>query len=591
MLEDEKDGMRLVIAETVEVLPRVPGRDGPKERVSMAGGAVDASSDVDSDHDTLADILYARAARDPDRDGFIFLNYGGGERTEERLTYANLLMRAKAVAAALQAHVKRGDRVLILCPPGLAYIAAFFGTVLTGMVAVPAYPPRNAKHMDRLRAIVADAEAAAVLAPEALHDRLTDWAGGLEALPPLVAVDRFTGDPRVTFRDVGVKPDDLAFLQYTSGTTGTPKGVMVSHAQVVTNLERICDLIAPRRTDTGCCWLPPYHDMGLIGGILFPLMTGLPIVLMPPAAFLQRPLRWLEAMSDYRAAITTAPNFAWQLCADAVDEETPARLDLTALRCGLSGAEKVRYETMEAFARKFAPHGFRRESIIPVYGMAETVLLATGTPRQTLAAALLLDPVALSAGRVNILERRVAGEAEPVLSGGGPAATAGHLAVSCGRVIAGHALRIVDPETRAECADDAVGEIWLSGPSLATGYWGRPGETAETFKARLADASVGPDYLRTGDLGTVVDGELYVLGRIKEMIIVRGRNHYAQDLEGTAASADPLLGHDRTIAFAIEGRSEEQMVLVHELTRSALRAFDAPAVAAAMYWHAMRILR
>jgi thioester reductase-like protein len=572
MLEDEKDGPRLVAAETVELLPQ--------ECVPMAD--VDASSDGGFGHDTLADILYARAALDPDRDAFIFLNYGGGEKTEERLTYANLLARAKAAAPALQAHGKRGDRVLILCPPGPDYIVGFFGTVLAGMVAVPAYPPRNAKHMDRLRAIVADAEAAAVLAPEALHDRLTDWAGGSEALPPLVAADRFTADAGAIFRDAGVKPDDLAFLQYTSGTTGAPKGVMVSHAQVVANLERICDLIAPRRTDTGCCWLPPYHDMGLIGGILFPVMAGLPIVLMPPAAFLQRPLRWLEAMSEYRATITAAPNFGWQLCADAADEEAIARLDLTALRCALSGAEKVRYETMEAFARKFAPQGFRRESIIPVYGMAETVLLATGMPQQTPAPALLLDPVALSAGRVNILDRRVAGEAQPVRSGEGSAVTAGHLAVSCGRVIAGHDLRIIDPETRAECAGDAIGEIWLSGSSLATGYWGRPAETTATFKARPSGVSDGSCYLRTGDLGAVIDGNLYVLGRIKEMIIVRGRNHYAQDLEETAASADPLLGHDRTVAFAIEGRSAEQLVLVHELTRSALRAFDAPAVAAAM---------
>lgn len=360
------------------------------------------------------------------------------------------------------------------------------------MVAVPAYPPRNAKHMPRLQAILADAGASAVLAPHDLHPRLARWAVGGK-LPRLVSSDRIAPEGAASFRDTVVAPGDLAFLQYTSGTTGTPKGVMISHAQAMENVRQIIRFASFDQGDFGVIWLPPYHDMGLVGGLLVPPAAAFPVVLMSPASFVQRPSRWLEALSQYHATITAGPNFGYQLCVDEIDAENTAHFDLTALRLALSGSEQVRLSTLRAFARRFAPCGFSAASLVPVYGMAETVLMSSGRYDDAGPRLLGLESEALADGRLEIRGRdRCLAATEPAAADG-----AERLVVSCGPDISGHDVRIVDPDTRTERAADQIGEIWLSGPSVASGYWDQPDATAETFRAKLAARPDGPDYLRT----------------------------------------------------------------------------------------------
>ncbi len=519
---------------------------------------------------TLASMLRTRAASAQRGAGFSFLTYRNADDPDVvRLSFGELFVRARAVAASLQASCARGARALIVCPPGFDYIAAFFGCQLAGMVAVPAYPPRNAKHLPRLRAIMEDAGVAAALVTDELVARLGDWAGDATRPPHLVQVDRIDSALANSWIDPRVQPDDLAFLQYTSGTTGAPRGVMVRHAQALENVRQVADLLRLGSADSGMLWLPPYHDMGLVGGLLVPVASGLNCAMMAPAAFLQRPARWLEAISALGATVTAAPNFAWRMCAEEISDAEIARLDLSTLRHALSGAELVRRDTLDAFARKFAGRGFRREAFAPVYGMAETVLLACGGARTAPPPALRFDLAELTAGRA------VPVSDDPHDGG------RGRIVVSCGRAIPGHQLRIVDPETGRPRDGGEVGEIWLSGPTIADGYWNRAEETARTFRARAADRPAGPDFLRTGDLGAVVEGELYVLGRIKEMIVVRGRKHYAQDIEASVAAGDPIFGQDRTVAFGIEEGGEERLVVLHELSRAALRDLDVDSLAAA----------
>lgn len=514
----------------------------------------------------LAELVRLRGATDRDRIGFTFLTYASGdEPVAEDLTYGQLLRRAEAIAATLQQNCRAGDRVLILCPPGLDYIAAFFACQLGGLVAVPAYPPRNVRHLGRLVAILTDAGAKAILATANLIDQMAGWVGDLQALPPIVAVDRIASDATKPFAPPVIAPDDLAFLQYTSGTTGIPKGVMVAHAQVAQNVRRIRHVWEVEADSRVFLWLPPYHDMGLVDGLIMPLAIGARSVLMSPVSFLTRPLRWLSGVTAYRATHTIAPNFAYQMCIDTIAETDVEGLDLSSLVSAASGAEPIRIETVSAFAEKFAAAGFRHTQAAAAYGLAETVVLATAKPSVSGRELSASHPRPASTDHAD-----------------GDSGERRRFAVSCGRVIDGHELKIVDPETCRECAAEAVGEIWLSGPSIASGYWKKPEETEATFHARLADDPDSGLWLRTGDLGSLIDRELYVLGRIKEMIIVRGRNLYAQDIEDAAAASDPILGHGRTIAFGIEEDGEERVVIVHGLTRSAMHALDAPSVAATM---------
>ncbi|HKV11714.1 MAG TPA: AMP-binding protein, partial [Thermoanaerobaculia bacterium] len=482
---------------------------------------------------SVAGALAQRAARTPDRTAYVFL--ADGEEEQDRLTYAALDARARSIAAALLRSAGPGDRALLLYPPGLDFLAAFFGCLYAGVIAVPAYPPRSPRMMPRLLSILTDARPAVALAAGASQQRVSGW---LERTPeaaalPWIATDELDPAP------AGWEPpapggDAVAFLQYTSGSTSTPKGVMVTQANLVHNQRVIEAACGHSEASVFVSWLPPYHDLGLIGNLLQATWVGAPCVLMAPVAFLQKPSRWLQAVSRYRGTTSGGPNFAYDLCARRMSPAEIEALDLSSWQVAFNGAEPVREETLARFAAAFVPAGLSPGALYPCYGLAEATLMVSG-------------------GRPG--EATVMGE------------VGGRRLVGCGRVLLDLEVEIVDPGTAAPCPPGETGEIWVAGDSVARGYWNRPEETAEAFGARLTDGR-GP-WLRTGDLGALLEGELFVAGRLKDLIILRGKNHYPQDLEATAGKAHPALGDGTGAAFAVDADGEERLVIVHEVERHA----------------------
>lgn len=511
---------------------------------------------------TVAELLRARAEHQPDRLGYSFL--ADGETDEIRLTYAQTDLRASAVAASVRdAGGTPGVRALLLLPPGLDYVAAFFGCLYAGVTAVPAYPPDPFaldRALPRLLAIVRDAGPAVALTTSSLVGYLDEL---MRRAPELrerrwIAVD--AADSHAGHGDLTpVEPEATAVLQYTSGSTSAPRGVMLSHGNLLHNSSVIQRFFGTTDESRGLSWLPPYHDMGLIGGLLQPLYAGCPVTLMSPLHFLEQPMRWLRAADRFRATVSGGPNFAYELCARKSDPAQVAGLDLSSWQVAFNGAEPIRPETLQRFADAFAPAGFRPDAFLPCYGLAEATLIVSGTGGRTGAPATT-SPTVPPAVRVDrdALERHVA--ARPA---DGPAVRL----TSCGRGAADQRIAIVEPTMSTSCAADHVGEIWVSGPSIAQGYWGKPGETAHVFRARIADQDEGP-FLRTGDLGFLRDGELVVTGRLKDLIIVRGQNYYPQDIELTAERADPVLRPGSAAAFLVEDDGEDgRLILVLEVQR------------------------
>ncbi|HEV2145780.1 MAG TPA: amino acid adenylation domain-containing protein [Longimicrobiaceae bacterium] len=513
---------------------------------------------------TLVELLSLRAGEESGRKAYTFLV--DGKLQEEHAAYGELDRRARAVAARLQALGARGERALLLYPPGLEYVRALLACFYAGVIAVPVYPPRRNKPTPRLESILADCRPTLALTTPGLAAE----AARLTELMPELARVRWLATEAVEdaaaggWRDPRVHGDDVAFLQYTSGSTAAPKGVMVSHANLLHNFRVIEALTGYTPEDRSVIWLPPYHDMGLIGGILQPMYTGYWAALMAPAAFVQRPARWLEAVTRYRATTSGGPNFAYDLCVHSVTPEDRERLDLSSWKLAFNGAEPVRHETLEAFTRTFGPQGFRREAFYPCYGLAEGTLMVTGSRTPEAPPVLAVDADALAGHRV-----------APAEEGRGATRLVG-----CGRVAPEQEVRIVDSATLRECAADRVGEIWVRGSSVAQGYWERAEETARTFGARLAESGDGP-FLRTGDLGFLAEGELYVTGRVKDLVIVRGRNHYPHDIEQTAARAHPALRPGGSAAFGTEHAGEERLVVVQEVGRHCTAA-DLEEIAAAV---------
>jgi acyl-CoA synthetase (AMP-forming)/AMP-acid ligase II/acyl carrier protein len=499
---------------------------------------------------TVVELLRARAAESPERTAYTFLR--DGEVEEARLTCAGLDVRARAIASFLQGRGLAGERALLLFPPGLEFVSAFFGCLYAGVIAVPAYPPRAHRPDARIQDIAADAQPAVVLTTEAVRSALEPRRAQNPALAatPWIATDALADAGAASWREPDLAPDALAFLQYTSGSTRTPKGVMVSHGNVLANSAEIDEVARQDENSVSVSWLPHFHDMGLIYGVIYPVYRGFPGILMAPAAFLQRPLRWLQAASTYGATTSGGPNFAYELCTSRVTAEERARLDLSRWDIAFNGAEPLRASTLDAFARAFAPCGFRRTSLMAAYGMAEATLMVSLTAKHREPTYLRADAAAL--------ERN---EAVPAADGDAGA----RVLVGCGEVSRQRVL-IADPATGRACADGQVGEIWLRGPSVARGYWNRPAETAATFGAMRADAAEGP-FLRTGDLGLLREGELFVTGRLKDMIIIRGLNHYPQDVEHTVHTSHPALRPDAGAAFSVEAGGEERLVVVQEVDR------------------------
>lgn len=510
--------------------------------------AVTAIPVTSSTPSTLVDLLRMRASHLPAQRAYTFLRDGDG--AESHLTYKELDERARAIAAHLQARGLSGGRAVLLFAPGLDFIAAFFGCLYADVVAVPVFAPRRNGSFELVHKVGEDARAVVVLSTRALIDQLGEglYESSLKRRQ-LIATDEIP----IAQADAWCQPhssaDGLAFLQYTSGSTAAPRGVMLTHGNLMHNLRLIHRRFGAGPQSRGVIWLPPYHDMGLIGGVLVPLFGGFLVVLMSPVSALQRPIRWLQAISKYRATISGGPNFAYELCLDKVTAEQCEGLDLSSWCVAFNGAEPIRADTLQRFSRHFAPCGFRRQAFYPCYGLAEASLFVTGGAPELAPVTAAFDRAALTAGR--------AVEAD--------AAQRGQQLVSSGRPSASEQVVIVDPDTRVACLPAQVGEIWIAGPSVAHGYWNRPDESAHIFDARLADGE-GP-YMRSGDLGFIKDGELFVTGRLKELIIVRGHNHYPQDIELTAACGHPLLRAGRGAAFAVERDGEETLVLVHEIDR------------------------
>jgi len=514
---------------------------------------------------TLVDLLRQRAAYRPHDRAFTFLV--DGEHEELNITYAELDRKARAVGAWLMDRGMTGKRALLLYPSGLDFIAAFMGCLYGGAIAVPAYPPRKNRSVERIEAIAADAAASVALTTRDVVDRFENLGTTAPSLEHLTwQVD---AELDLTWGDRWERPDidgdTLAFLQYTSGSTGTPKGVMLSHENLLHNSLRIMQAFEITRSQSGVFWLPSFHDMGLIGGILVPLYGGKFNVLMSPVAFLQKPLRWLQAISRSRATISGGPNFAYELCVRKTTPEQRAALDLSSWSLAFNGAEPVRAETIDAFCDAFAVSGFRREAFYPCYGLAESTLMVTGGMKFEPPVIRSFDAVSIETGTV-----------APVRQ---DAANARRL-VGSGRELDGQDVLIVDPQTHEPLQPGRVGEIWVSGPSVAQGYWNRAEATQETFGAMLAEPdphapaqvvarwrpNPGP-YMRTGDLGFFDNGELFVTGRLKDLIIVRGRNHYPQDLEYTVEEASPLVRAGSLAAFAVDHEGRERVVIVAELER------------------------
>jgi acyl-CoA synthetase (AMP-forming)/AMP-acid ligase II len=507
-------------------------------------------SDADSwqagaaNHTSFVQIMRERAEEHPKDEAFLFL---GDDHL--RLSYGELDRRARAVAAAIQACTQPGERVLLLYPPGPEYVVALFGCFYAGVVGVPAYPPdptRLSRTLPRLHAIMDDARAAAVLTIGAIREVAGALLEDRFATTELLATDSEPTGMEDSWRDPEAQPDTLALLQYTSGSTRTPRGVMLSHANLLRNSEFIRRAFGHSLHSRGVIWLPPYHDMGLIGGVLQPIYAGFPCALMSPLTFLRRPLLWLRAISDYGGTTSGGPNFAFEMCVRRIAPEQREGLDLSSWDLAFNGSEPIRKDTLDAFADTFAPYGFRRESFYPCYGLAEATLMVTGGVKLQPLRALRVDAVMLDQER----------SATPSPDGM-PAKTI----LGCGHPDREHSVLIVDPETQMSRAELEIGEIWVSGPSVARGYWNAPDDTAETFRATLLGGS--QRYLRTGDLGFLADGELFVTGRAKDLVIVAGRNYYPLDIE---QACEDVIGLRRNCgaAFAVEHDGRDGVALVYE---------------------------
>jgi len=487
----------------------------------------------------------------PDRLAYRFLS--DGEAEVITITYAELDRRARAIGAWLESFGAGGERALLLYPPGLDYIASFMGCLYAGVTAVPAYPPRLNRPVPRIQSIVDDSHASFALTTSTiLHniERRFEHAPDLQAMHWL-NTEQVPAGLEADWRHPDISPQTLAFLQYTSGSTSQPKGVMLSHGNLIHNLKAIQHGFQVDSTVMGIFWLPSYHDMGLIGGILEPMYTGGATTLMSPASFLQRPVRWLEAITRYRGNTCGAPNFAYDLCADKVTPEQMETLDLSSWTLAFCGAEPIRPETMERFARTFAGCGFRKASFYPCFGMAESTLIVSGGDGPSELRTFTVDRKSLESDRVVPASANDAGSLTMV---------------NCGPPIIDQKIVIVNPTTLEHCDPNQVGEIWVSGPSVAQGYWGLEEETRKTFHAYISDTGEGP-FLRTGDLGFLQDGELYVTGRIKDLIIIHGSNHYPQDIELTVESSHPALQPAGGAAFSVTEDGREELVIVQEVTR------------------------
>jgi acyl transferase domain-containing protein/acyl-CoA synthetase (AMP-forming)/AMP-acid ligase II/acyl carrier protein len=511
------------------------------------------------EHSTLLELLRWRVEQQPEQRIYSFL--ADGETEKDFFTFSQLDRQARSIGALLQQYATSGERALLIYPAGLDFIAAFFGCLCSGVIAVPVYPPsatRSDRTLARFQAIAADAQPAFILTTAALFSRIEGLVAQLPELQRvrIIATSDLPANLDQQWREPAIRSESLAFLQYTSGSTGQPKGVMVTHGNLLHNASLIVRFCQHPQDAHLVTWLPLYHDLGLIGGVIQPLYAGFESTIMAPTAFLQRPIRWLQAASRYKATIIGGPNFAYDLCVRKITAEQKATLDLSHVEYAANGAEPVRAETLQRFAEAFAECGFRREAFGPCYGMAEATLVITAGRKLAFPGIWPFKAKELARNRAVMASNED---------------TDARLLVSCGQSLEDQKAIIVDPETRLRCADNQIGEIWVAGASVAQGYWRRPEETQKTFQARIADTGEGP-FLRTGDLGFIHDDNLFITGRLKDLIIIRGRNHYPQDIELTVDVCHPAIKAGAGAAFSVEVAGEERLVVVQEIERQYLRS-------------------
>jgi amino acid adenylation domain-containing protein len=502
----------------------------------------------------LVDLARHRARTERDSVGYVYLQ--DGEVPSDQLSYKDLDVCARAIGATLQKQCAVGDRLLLLYPPGLEFMSAFFGCLYAGCIGIPAYPPRQNRHDERLEGIVLDAVPTRVLTTTAIQETCGQGTDVNEVLlsVPWIATDSISSSEADIWQEYTPDPASIAFIQYTSGSTSQPKGVCVSHFNLLHNLEDMHLGCAHDEDSVMVTWLPMHHDLGLIYGALQPIYRGFACYMMPPASFLQRPLRWLEAISRFGGTHSAAPNFAFDLCVRAAADEDISGLDLSSMRMVLNAAEPIRSESLQRFFARFTPVGFNPTALSGGYGLAEATLKVCMVPAAQDTPAWGFDSEALEH---NLVVRSDSTHDSRSI-------------VGCGRTESDTEYIIVDPQTCLQCAPDAVGEIWVRGPTIALGYLNKPEVTEQIFNARLADCGRGP-YLRTGDLGFIYDDNLFVTGRIKDMIIIRGMNHYPHDIELTVEKACPQLRKGCGAAFSIDLDGQEQLVVAYELDRRYLR--------------------
>ena len=504
---------------------------------------------------TLVEILRWRALRQADQLAYTYLL--DGEVEGDRLTYAELDREARTIAALLQVYCASGQRALLIYPTGLEFVAAFFGCLYAGVIAVPLPPPTAAQQQrtfPRLRAIANDAQPSVALTTSSILSKVEALFTQAPELATMrwVATDKIDGELSLEWQRPVADSDSLALLQYTSGSTTVPRGVMVSHGNLLHNSANVNHAFE-LTPDSGVSvsWLPVFHDMGLTNGIVQPTYIGRPCVLLPPQSFLQRPMRWLQAISRYKGTVSGGPNFAYELCARKITPEQCENLDLSSWYAAYNGAEPVRADTLKRFVATFAPYGFRPSFLYPCYGLAEATLMVSGGP--------LKDEPTVYAAQATALEQNRVAEASDQQ----------HYVrtlVGCGHSMPGTRVVIVHPQSLTRCAPEAVGEIWVSGPTVSRGYWNRPEETERTLRAYLADSGEGP-FLRTGDLGFLKDGELFVTGRLKDLIIIGGRNLYPNDIELTVEHSHPAVRSGCCAAFSVDVAHEERLIVAAEVER------------------------
>lgn len=504
---------------------------------------------------TFVDLLGDRAKSNPDARAFVFLK--DGETEQGSLTYQELDHRARAIAAYLLERANIGDRALLVYPypAGLEFIEAFLGCLYAGIIAVPCHPPRNRQTIQDVSDRLISSGATVILTPKSTQAKLKQQLcsgdeSSLARSSQWVITDQIPTSIATTWHSPTLSPETIAFLQYTSGSTGLPKGVMVTHRALLHNQQLLKLAFGHTEKLIGVGWLPLFHDMGLIGNVLQSLYVGTSCVLMSPLDFIQKPIRWLQAISTYKATTSGGPNFAYDLLCRYVTDDQLQHLDLTSWDVAFSGAEPVRPATLKQFAAKFSVCGFRYDAFYPCYGMAEAILFITGGKKAEPPQIRDVDVAALEQNQVVWSHSASTSETRPL--------------VGCGHAWLDNQLLIVDPVTRQSCVANQVGEIWVSGSGLGSGYWQQPDKTEETFNAYLANSDNGP-YLRTGDLGVVREGELFITGRLHDVLVFWGLNHYPHHIEHTVETCHPGFQVGSGAAFSIQVNGSDRLVVVQEV--------------------------